>query len=165
LLVKKRHPLSSKDLKSILERAKEVCSPLAENIDRKKEIELVELATGEKLYLQDGKPIFIEEGDKLIPSLAMPQALLNSMPEVVVDMGAVSFVVKGADVMAPGIRAVTPGAKPGDVVLVKDEKYSKGLAVGILLMERDEILTKRKGKAVKNVHYVGDKIWNLTKAV
>lgn len=165
MLVKKRHPLSSKDLKSILERAKVVCPPLVENIDRKKEIELVELASGEKLYLQDGKPILIEDGDKLIPSLAMPQSLLNSMPEVVVDMGAVPFVVKGADVMAPGIRSVSPDAKTGDVVLVKDEKYSKGLAVGVLLMEREEILHKRKGKAVKNVHYVGDKIWNSAKSV
>jgi predicted ribosome-associated RNA-binding protein Tma20 len=31
-------------------------------------------------------------------------------------------------------------------------------------MEREEILGKRKGKAVKNVHHVGDEIWNSTKA-
>lgn len=55
--------------------------------------------------------------------------------------------------------------KVEDVVLVVDEKYSKGLAVGILIMDREEILQRKKGKAVKNVHHVGDDIWNWTRSV
>jgi PUA domain protein len=94
----------------------------------------------------------------------MPQQLLDALPKVVVDMGAIPFVANGADIMAPGIRSVQEGAKVGDVVLVVDEKHSKGLAIGVLLIERREILEKRKGKAVKNVHHVGDEIWHSTKA-
>ena len=165
MLIKKRHPLSSKDLKSLLEEAKRVCPSLFDHIDKKKDIELVEVAREERIYLQDGKPILIGLEKSVMPSLAMPQALLETIPKVVVDMGAVPFVVNGADVMAPGIRSVADNVKVGDVVLVVDEKHSKGLAVGILIMDREEILQKKKGKAVKNVHHVGDDIWNWTRSV
>lgn len=165
MLIKKRHPLSSKDLKVLLEEAKKVCPPLADHIDKKEEIEIVELASGDKIYLQHGKPVLMEKEGIVIPSLAMPQALLETIPKVVVDMGAVPFVVNGADIMAPGIRSAAEGIQVGDLVLVVDEKHSKGLAMGILIMERGEVLQKKKGKAIKNVHYVGDEIWNWTRAI
>jgi PUA domain protein len=165
LLIKKRHPISSKELKALLEQIGQICPPLVEGIDRKKDMELIELESGEKLYFQEGKPILIELKGKLMPSLAMPPALLETIPKVVVDMGAVPFVANGADIMAPGIRSVSEGAKPGDVVLIVDEKYSKGLAVGILLMSREEILSKKKGKAAKSVHHVGDEIWNYARSI
>ncbi len=78
---------------------------------------------------------------------------------VTVDMGAVPHVVNGADVMVPGIVEVWEGIRKGDVVWVRDEKYHKPLCVGISLMDAEEILKSERGKAVKNVHYVGDKIW------
>ena len=164
-MVKKRHPISSKELKTLLEEIGRICPPLVEGIDKKKDMELIELESGEKLYFQEGKPILIELKGKIMPSLAMPQALLETIPKVVVDMGAVPFVANGADIMAPGIRSVSESAKVGDVVLVVDEKYSKGLAVGILIMDRQEILAKKKGKAVKSVHHVGDEIWNSARAI
>ncbi len=164
MLVKKRHPLSTKDLKALLDEAARVAPTVANHIDKKKAIELLELESGERLFYQNGKPLLIEHDSKIMPSLAMPQQLLDALPKVVVDMGAVPFVVNGAAIMAPGIRSVSEGTKVGDVVLVVDEKHSKGLAIGILLMEREDILGKKKGKAVKNVHHVGDEIWVSTKA-
>jgi PUA-domain protein len=164
LLIKKRHPLSTKDLKALLDEAARVAPTIANHIDKKKAIELLELESGERLFYQNGKPLLIEHSGKIMPSLAMPQELLDALPKVVVDMGAVRFVVNGATIMAPGIRSVQEGVKIGDVVLVVDEKYSKGLAIGVLLMERAEILGNKKGKAVKNVHHVGDEVWNSTKA-
>lgn len=164
MLIKKRHPLSTKDLKALLDEAARVAPTIANHIDKKKAIELLELESGERLFYQNGKPLLIEHSGKIMPSLAMPQELLDALPKVVVDMGAVRFVVNGATIMAPGIRSVQEGVKIGDVVLVVDEKYSKGLAIGVLLMERAEILGNKKGKAVKNVHHVGDEVWNSTKA-
>lgn len=165
MLIKKRHPISSKDLKSLLEEAKRICPSLAEHINKKSVIELVEIAGGKRIYLQDGKPILIGLEKTIMPSLAMPQSLLETIPKVVVDMGAVPFMVNGADVMAPGIRSVADNVKVGDVVIVVDERHSKGLAVGILLMDRTEILQKKKGKAIKNVHHVGDEIWNGSRSI
>lgn len=164
MLVKKRHPLSTKDFKALLDEASRVVPSVANHIDRKKPIELLELDSGERLFYQNGKPLLIDHRGRIMPSLAMPQELLDALPKVVVDMGAVPFVTNGADIMAPGIRSVQEGARVGDVVLVVDERHSKGLAIGLLLLEREEILGKKKGKAVKNVHHVGDEIWNSTKA-
>lgn len=158
--MKKRHPISSKDLKGIMEEVRKVAPEMLDSIDKKKAVERVELEDGERIYMQDGKPILIEHGGKVMPALTAAPAVLSKIAKVVVDMGAVPFVAKGADIMAPGIRSVTDGAKVGDVVIVQDEKYGKGLAVGILLMERGQILQKVKGKAVKNVHHVGDDVWN-----
>jgi PUA-domain protein len=81
---------------------------------------------------------------------------------VVVDMGAVGFITKGADVMAPGIIDVDETIHKDDLVWVCDEKHHKPLAIGIALMTAEEMRTKKPGKAVKTIHYVGDRLWTLT---
>ena len=80
---------------------------------------------------------------------------------IVVDMGAVGFIVKGADVMAPGITDADPLIQKDDIVWICDEKYQKPLALGIALMNGEEMKTKKPGKAVKTIHYIGDKLWIL----
>jgi PUA-domain protein len=81
---------------------------------------------------------------------------------VVVDMGAVSFITKGADVMAPGIIDADEGIQKDDVVWICDEKHHKPLAIGISLMTGLEMKTKKPGKAIKTIHYVGDQLWILS---
>ncbi len=78
---------------------------------------------------------------------------------VTVDMGAVKFLYNGADVMAPGIVDADPHIKEGDPVWIREETHKKPLAVGIALTEGEEMKLSDKGKAVKTIHYVGDKIW------
>lgn len=160
MLIKKRHPISSKEMKEVLDKAAGISPRLPESLDRKKGLEVVELASGERIYLQERRPVLIELDGKLMPALTGSQEVLSGIPRVVVDMGAVPYICNGADVMAPGVRSVPEGVKPGDVVIVSDERHGKCLAVGLIMMERDEILKKEKGKAVKNVHHVGDAIWN-----
>jgi PUA domain protein len=82
---------------------------------------------------------------------------------VVVDMGAVSYVTKGADIMAPGITDADINIQKNDYIWVCDEKHRKPLAIGIALMTGEEMKNKNSGKAVKNIHYVGDKLWNLSR--
>jgi PUA domain protein len=76
---------------------------------------------------------------------------------VVVDAGAVRFVVNGADIMNPGIVNADPEIAPGDLVVVVEERYRKPLAVGRALIPGTEM--KGEGKAVKSMHHVGDLIW------
>jgi PUA domain protein len=78
---------------------------------------------------------------------------------VTVDMGAVRFVTNGADVMGPGIVDADPAIKPGDVVWVREERHGKPLAVGIALADGAVLKTKPKGKQIKSLHFVGDRIW------
>jgi PUA-domain protein len=77
---------------------------------------------------------------------------------VTVDMGAVRFVTNGADVMAPGIVEADPSLQPGDWCWVRDERNKQPLAVGKALVPASAMV-RGKGKAVKSVHWLGDKVW------
>jgi PUA-domain protein len=81
---------------------------------------------------------------------------------VVVDMGAVPFVVNGADIMSPGVVDADVGILEGDQVWVCDVMHRKPLAVGIALMSGVDMVELKTGKAIKNLHYVGDELWKAT---
>ena len=76
---------------------------------------------------------------------------------VVVDAGAVRFVVNGADIMKPGIVSADPEIAAGDLVVIVEERHKKPLAIGRALIPGPEM--KGEGKAVKSLHHVGDQIW------
>jgi PUA domain protein len=44
---------------------------------------------------------------------------------------------------------------------VVDERHGKPLAIGIALLDASRIELSAAGKMCKNVHYVGDEIWNV----
>jgi PUA-domain protein len=80
---------------------------------------------------------------------------------VTVDMGAIKFVINGADVMGPGIVDADIGIQIGDFVWVRDEKNRKPLAVGRALITGTEMKEKKPGKAIKSILFVGDKLWKF----
>jgi PUA-domain protein len=80
---------------------------------------------------------------------------------VTVDMGAVKFVANGADIMAPGIVEADPALKEGDWCWIRDERNKQPLAVGRALVA-GTAMVRGKGKAVKSVHHLGDKLWTGT---
>jgi PUA-domain protein len=93
------------------------------------------------------------------------QGIMKYQPKnnfVVIDMGAVGFIIKGADVMAPGVTEVDPMIQKDDFVWICDEKHRKPLATGFALMSGEEMKTKKPGKAIKTLHYVGDRLWMFT---
>lgn len=92
------------------------------------------------------------------------RGLLRSRPErasVTVDMGAVPFVTKGADIMGPGIVDADPDLRPGDLVWVKDVNNGVPLAVGEALISGPQMRERSPGKAIKSIHHVADKLWKL----
>ena len=99
----------------------------------------------------------------LVPSLHAVIEHKNTiflMKPVVVDMGAVRFVVKGADIMRPGVVELSDFSK-GDVVLIIDIDNRLPLALGVALYDSEDVELMKKGKVIKNIHCVGDKIWNF----
>jgi PUA-domain protein len=80
---------------------------------------------------------------------------------VTVDMGAVKFVCNGADIMCPGIVDADTDIKEEDFVWIRDEKNLKPLAIGISLLSGKQLIEANEGKGVKNLHYVGDKLWKF----
>lgn len=81
---------------------------------------------------------------------------------VTVDMGAVQFIRNGADVMSPGIVDADESITPEDFVVIIDERHNKPLGVGTALITGAEMIHETKGKAVRTVHHVGDKIWHVS---
>jgi len=78
---------------------------------------------------------------------------------VTVDMGAVPFITNGADCMGPGIVEADASICAGDLVWIRDEKNKVPLAIGISERSGPELTRKDAGKAIKNIHNVGDKLW------
>jgi PUA domain protein len=78
---------------------------------------------------------------------------------VTVDMGAVPFITNGADCMGPGIVEADLSIGAGDLVWIRDTKNGMPLAVGVSERSGSELMQKGPGKAVRNIHSVGDKLW------
>lgn len=109
-----------------------------------------------------GDYILARVGEKVFPALfPANERLLNSLPAVVVDMGAVGPVASGADVMRPGIKVFMGDFRPGDLIVVRDERHGKAIAIGIAFLSSDEAIQSKSGKVVKNLHHVDDKIWKI----
>jgi PUA domain protein len=102
-------------------------------------------------------------GDEYVPFLSETQ-MLEKFPYVMVDMGAVKFMCKGANVMRPGIKKHSDFQKD-DIVCIIEESHHKFLAVGKTLVSSQEMETMEKGEVIKNLHYVSDKFWEVGKTL
>lgn len=133
---------------------------LSEPLGRRPKIEVLEFSEMGALYIIDGKATLVSLGGELLPALVY-EPLLGRLPSLVVDMGAVPHICNGADVMAPGVVDVQGEFKAGALVVVRDERHGKAIAVGKALLESGEIALKRRGKVVRTLHFVGDKPWEV----
>ncbi len=150
--------LKDRDSKPLLEALRNIASgPLS----HKSRVELESVKDAEVVFV-DGAPMAMRKKGELLPIL-VDMAVMERLPRVVVDMGAVPHVVGGADVMAPGIRKVQGEFLPGQLLVVVDEKHGKYLAVGRSLVDSSTLSDMKKGKAVLNLHYVGDPVWEVVK--
>lgn len=161
ITIKKRHSIRKSHLASIYARLEEEIgeSALLFHSDR---IELVETdRAGLSLFLVDKKPLIMDFRDHIFPTLR--GALVYPFPQrrVTVDTGAVSFVVNGADVMRPGIVDITDDILAGHPLVIAEERHRKPIALGIAQMDAGEMKNRTSGKVIKNIHYVGDDIWNI----
>jgi PUA domain protein len=159
-----RYSLKSKEARLILN---EVSERLKVNVEAlfgsKPNVEVAEADFGQ-IYLAGGKPLFFKTEERVLPTLFFQEFSAHA-PKIVVDMGAVPYVCKGADVMAPGIVRIEGEFSKGDIVLVVDEKHGKTLAMGESLYDSESTRNAKKGPVVKTFHFVSDKIWNLAKTL
>ena len=115
-----------------------------------------QIITGQKIKI-------LKVDNEYIPFLS-ETTVLEKFPYVMVDMGAVKFVCKGANVMRPGIKNHSDFERD-KIVCVIEESQHKFLAVGKALVSSDEIKNMEKGEIVKNLHYISDKFWEVGKTL
>ncbi|MBI1662697.1 MAG: RNA-binding protein [Nitrosopumilus sp.] len=89
---------------------------------------------------------------------------LEKFPSVTVDMGAVKFMCKGANLMRPGIKSFTEFEKDKLVCIVEESQH-KFLAVGKSIVSSSELEEMSKGEVLKNLHYISDKFWETGKTI
>jgi len=151
--------LKDRDSKPLIEELRRL--PNQQQLAHKSRVEIETVKDSEIVFV-DGVAIAFRRKGELAPVLTNTSAL-DSMPRIVVDMGAVPHVAGGADIMAPGIRKVNGEFGEKQLLAVVDEKHGKYLAVGRALIGSGLMAATRKGKVVENVHYVGDLIWEVIK--
>jgi len=124
-------------------------------------MEVAETPTA-KIYFINGKPLIAKFKNILVPTLLYDK-ILSSLPKITVNMGAVPHICNGADLMAPGIVKIQDDFQTNDYVLVIDARHQKPLAVVIALTDQKTARNLKHGKVAKNIHYVGDTLWNQLK--
>lgn len=169
-MLKVKHPLSKKEIKEIIRIMSESFGEEAAQklIKKKDRVELAEFDKTTEIILVNGKPAFIKRKGLIFPLVIALYRISNEedlrkwKKRVIVDAGAVPFILNGADVMAAGITDADEQIKEGDFVFVAEEDYGRPLAIGIALMDGRSMVERPKGKAVKVIHHAKDKIWELT---
>ncbi|MDA0755908.1 MAG: RNA-binding protein [Crenarchaeota archaeon] len=101
--------------------------------------------------------------DEYLPFLS-EISTLKKFPHVQVDMGAVKFMCKGANLMRPGIKKFSEFSK-NDIVCIVEESQNKFLAVGKSEVDSSELENMDKGEVLKNLHYISDKVWEISKTL
>lgn len=158
LKLRHRHRLRRKEVASLVSEltVKLGCTPFGE---------LVDLETADaghyRLLVSEETALGIYVEDEQFLTVRGLLAYPATKRYVTVDMGAVKFVANGADIMAPGIVDADPTIQTGNAVWIRDEKNLRPMAVGQALLDGPVMVESNEGKAVKTLHYVGDKIWAL----
>ena len=157
LVVKKRRPINKKEARFIKEGIL-----AAHNLDMPIKAGKYEIGKIDNfdILISKGNIIALIK-DKFV-HFTVRGLLANSVETgwVQVDMGAVPFVCNGANTMSAGINGVSSEIVKNQYVWIREENHHKPLAIGLALMDADEMLKSEKGKAIKSLHYIGDKIWN-----
>ena len=160
IIIKKRHSIRRSQGQELHARLTEQIGESAKLFPADT-IEVLETNANVSLFMVNRKPLLMDTGNWVFPTLKGALAIPFPERRVVVDQGAIPFVVNGADVMRPGIVSVTPDVRAGAPVQIVEERHGKPLAIGIALHDAEAILAATSGKMCKNFHHVGDEIWIL----
>lgn len=157
-----RHFLREKKAKQILLDFSRIVHVDVERLfGSKPSVELVETQIAEIFFI-NRKPLLVRLSGALFPTLVFDE-VFSILPKITVDIGAVPHVCSGADVMAPGVVHIDRDFNKNDILLVVDERHGKTLAIGVALFDSQTMRKIDHGKIIRNLHYVGDRIWNLLK--
>jgi PUA-domain protein len=152
----KQVTLGKKDKKKLNEEIKK-----SWNLDEFFDDDCLAAAVDDSYILKAGEiAFFYDEGGRLLPALKL-LIKQNFLKKIIINMGAVPFIAKGADLMRPGIVGVDVGVKQGEIVVIMDERNMRPIAVGETLFSKEEMEGLEAGKMVLNLHHVGDDVWNF----
>jgi PUA domain protein len=139
-------------------------------VSEKWEIEFPKIKNLKVHQITNDAQIIIGQGIKILkinddylPFLSETETL-EKFPNVTVDMGAIKFMCKGANLMRPGIKKFTEFDKDKLVCIIEESQH-KFLAVGKSMVASSELEEMQKGEVIKNMHYISDNFWETGKTI
>lgn len=149
-----KHFISKKELKGLRERIQ--AFGLEPDILVNVEIEEIK---DERCYFVNKKPFVYEKGkETLIPTLFLLNELKPEKGFVSVDDGAVPHILNGANVFAQGITGMDMNVATDDMVFIRN-KDNVFIGVGISERDASEIMSDKKGEAIRLIHFPNDRIF------
>ena len=127
-----------------------------------KNVKVHQILNDAQIITGDGLKI-LKINQDYIPFLSETE-ILKKFPSVEVDMGAVKFMCKGANLMRPGIKKFTEFEKD-KLVCIVEETHHKFLAIGKAMLSSLEVENMEKGEVIQNIHYISDKFWETGKTI
>ena len=169
-----RHLLSKKEKKKLFEELSNTYRYIMEEKNNIKRLKVERITTtddGIELILINEFPSFFKYHNKYYPTLHLIAEIIsnksvNYVKEVfkyaVVDEGALKPLLRGADVMKPGIKETNCFKKGDTIIIFLIDKWIP-IVIGEALKDYDE--QQERGKVIKNLHRIGDKIWNISEKI
>lgn len=135
------------------------------DVPRSAQVEILQPDEESKFVIIDGKFTFVSEKDGgYFPFVGSAEAT-GLFPSVTIDEGALKYIIKGADVMRPGISKFDDWGDSGKLVVVREAKKGRAAAVGRTMVASAQMAELKKGNCVKNVHHAGDRFWDAYRTI
>lgn len=131
---------------------------------KKEAVQLAKVPGYLQLAIINNVPLFIQDRDgHWYPTLRLLHQYPDMMPKLRADVGAIKFVLSGANIMCPGLTS--PGATMHDEVdastpvAIYAEGKDTAMAVGLTKMSTKDMREINKDIGVINVHHLNDGLW------
>ena len=164
----KRHVVSKSDSKDLISEV-EGSTGVRLEVPRSAQVEILEPDAQTSFVTIDGRYTFVVQTDQAgaksyIPYVGSAEAV-GLFPSVAIDEGALKYIIKGADVMRPGISKYDDWGEAGRLVVVREDKKGRAAAVGRTTVASSEMAELKKGNCVRNLHHAGDRFWNVYRTI
>lgn len=152
--------LSGKDKKKLIQDIGEYYS-----INKKDEIIEFEniLFKNKEPFLIDGKSLKNYSSNlkvEYIPHLKSYE--ISNLKKVTIDVGAVPFLLKGADMMRPGVVHIDDEIELNELLVIVDEVKGLKIGIGQSMYSSQDMKSMQSGKVIKTLHYFKDSLYDIS---
>eukprot|EP00388_Colpodella_angusta_P019657 GDKJ01049170.1.p1 GENE.GDKJ01049170.1~~GDKJ01049170.1.p1 ORF type:complete len:183 (+),score=46.10 GDKJ01049170.1:25-573(+) len=148
----------------IIEDYPRISEVIDEILPKKAQLYLAKCSEGVSVVCINGEALFFQQKDgPWIPTLRLLHKYPSLMPRMRVDAGGFKFVMKGANVMCPGLTSAggqMEEVEEGEIVQILLEGCGmEAAAIGCMIMSTQQIKEINKDVCIEQIHTMGDGLW------